>query len=71
MVKKTQQKGLNRHYYSMAINYRKNELEQKMLLNLNKKTWNQALVLKDFNKHTEQNEFLVKVEIINLRICWN
>jgi len=34
--------GLNRHYYSLAINYRKNELEQKMLLNLHKKkvdTW--------------------------------
>merc|ERR1719191_343835 len=25
--------GLNRHYYSIAINYRKNDLEQKMLLN--------------------------------------
>ncbi|KAI3985384.1 hypothetical protein MKX01_033698, partial [Papaver californicum] len=29
--------GLNRHYYSIAINYRKNELEEKMLLNLHKK----------------------------------
>merc|ERR1711915_865248 len=28
--------GLNRHYYSIAINYRKNELEEKMLLNLHK-----------------------------------
>lgn len=26
--------GLNKHYYSININYRKNELEQKMLLNL-------------------------------------
>lgn len=31
--------GLNRHYYSLAINYRKNELEQKMLLNLNRTKW--------------------------------
>ena len=31
--------GLNRHYYSIAIDYRKNALEQKMLLNLNKKNW--------------------------------
>merc|ERR1719491_1573609 len=30
--------GLNRHYYSIAINYRKNELEQRMLMNLNKKS---------------------------------
>jgi len=27
------------HYYSIAINYRKNDLEQKMLLNLGKKKW--------------------------------
>lgn len=29
--------GLNTHYYSISINYRKNELEQKMLQNLHKK----------------------------------
>eukprot|EP00171_Calliarthron_tuberculosum_P016099 IDg16099t1 len=29
--------GLNRHYYSIAIAYRKNELEEHMLLNLHKK----------------------------------
>nr|KAJ3422962.1 26S proteasome non-ATPase regulatory subunit 14 [Polyrhizophydium stewartii] len=47
--------GLNRHYYSIAINYRKNELEQKMLLNLHKKTWTHGLVLKDFDTHAEEN----------------
>ncbi|KAI8926769.1 26S proteasome non-ATPase regulatory subunit 14 [Entophlyctis helioformis] len=52
--------GLNRHYYSMAINYRKNELEQKMLLNLHKKTWTHGLVLSDFAKQTEENEKAVK-----------
>lgn len=26
--------GLNRHYYSIAINYRKNELEQKVSLHI-------------------------------------
>lgn len=31
--------GLNRHYYSLLINYRKNELEERMLLNLSKKGW--------------------------------
>ena len=31
--------GLNRHYYSISINYRKNELEQRMLMNLNKKSF--------------------------------
>ena len=45
----------------MAINYRKNELEQKMLLNLHKKTWTHGLTLKNFNTHSESNEKAVKV----------
>merc|ERR1712060_318812 len=47
--------GLNRHYYSIGINYRKNELEEKMLLNLNRKKWSDGLCLKTFESHTEQN----------------
>lgn len=31
--------GLNRHYYSLNISYKKNDLEQEMLLSLHKKTW--------------------------------
>ncbi len=53
--------GLNRHYYSIAINYRKNELEQKMLLNLHKKELTTGLELKDFKQHAETNEKTVKV----------
>ncbi|KAF9931231.1 multicatalytic endopeptidase [Linnemannia zychae] len=52
--------GLNRHYYSIAINYRKNELEQKMLLNLHKKNWTSGLTLCNFHEHTEDNEKAVK-----------
>ncbi|KAF9977831.1 26S proteasome non-ATPase regulatory subunit 14 [Actinomortierella ambigua] len=52
--------GLNRHYYSIAINYRKNELEQKMLLNLHKKNWTSGLTLANFHEHTEENEKAVK-----------
>ena len=52
--------GLNRHYYSISINYRKNELEQKMLLNLNKKSWIDGLRLQDYNEHCKQNEATVK-----------
>eukprot|EP00002_Diphylleia_rotans_P011969 TRINITY_DN234_c0_g1_i1.p1 TRINITY_DN234_c0_g1~~TRINITY_DN234_c0_g1_i1.p1 ORF type:complete len:260 (-),score=71.48 TRINITY_DN234_c0_g1_i1:257-1036(-) len=48
--------GLNRHYYSMAINYRKNELEQKMLLNLHKRKWIDGLQLTKFDDHATQNE---------------
>jgi len=51
--------GLNRHYYSIAINYRKNELEQKMLLNLHKKGWSDGLVLEDYAQHCQSNQKLV------------
>jgi len=52
--------GLNRHYYSIAINYRKNDLEQKVLLNLGRKKWTDGLKLNDFEKHETDNENLVK-----------
>jgi len=48
--------GLNRHYYSIAINYRKNELEQRMLMNLNKKSWVDGLSLKDYKNHCNLNQ---------------
>lgn len=40
--------GLNRHYYSIAINYRKYDLEQQMLLNLHKKGWQDGLSLESY-----------------------
>merc|ERR1712019_243988 len=55
--------GLNRHYYSISINYRKNELEQRMLMNLNKKSWNDGLALADYEKQSCQNEETVKTMI--------
>ncbi|CAG8477913.1 9166_t:CDS:2 [Funneliformis mosseae] len=48
--------GLNKYYYSIIINYRKNELEQAMLLNLHKKNWTNVLTLPDFTEHTKINE---------------
>ncbi|VDM91528.1 unnamed protein product, partial [Onchocerca ochengi] len=48
--------GLNRHYYSIPINYRTHELEQKMLLNLNKQTWMDSLGLEHFSDHCEKNQ---------------
>lgn len=38
--------GLNKSYYSFNIEFKKNNLEQKMLLNLNRKTWAENLKLK-------------------------
>ncbi|CAF4150705.1 unnamed protein product [Rotaria sordida] len=52
--------GLNRHYYSIIINYRKNELEQKMLLNLHKKSWINGLTIENFNQHNEHNINIIK-----------
>ena len=46
--------GLNRHYYSIAISYRKNELEQQMLQNLHKKAWTDGLKLTDYKEHAEE-----------------
>ena len=48
--------GLNRQYYSLAINYRKNELEQRMLSNLHKKIWTAGLTLEDFKEHSKTNQ---------------
>lgn len=53
--------GLNRHYYSIAVNYRKTELEQTMLMNLHKRNWTEGLKLRDFCQHKEENEKAIKV----------
>ncbi|KAJ3333406.1 26S proteasome non-ATPase regulatory subunit 14 [Blyttiomyces sp. JEL0837] len=62
--------GLNRHYYSIGINYRKNELEQKMLLNLHKKSWTQGLTLRNFDDHSKTNEEAVK-KMLTLADAYN
>ena len=38
--------GLDRHYYSLVIDWRKNDLEEQILMNLHKKDWSAGLVLK-------------------------
>jgi len=48
--------GLNRHYYSIVIDYRKNELEEQMLMNLHKKSWKDGLVVEKFETHKQTNE---------------
>ncbi|KAJ1625308.1 26S proteasome non-ATPase regulatory subunit [Pavlovales sp. CCMP2436] len=52
--------GLNRHYYSIAISYRKNELEQKMLMNLHKKSWTAGLKLDDYEEQASETQQLVE-----------
>ncbi|KAL5729222.1 multicatalytic endopeptidase [Ranunculus cassubicifolius] len=62
--------GLNRAYYSIAINYRKDELEEKMLLNLHKKSWTDGLKLERFDKHSKSNEATI-LEMCDLTAKYN
>ncbi|KAI5865802.1 Mov34-domain-containing protein [Durotheca rogersii] len=48
--------GLNRHYYSIGINYRKTALEENMLMNLHKHVWTEALQMEDYRHEGEQNK---------------
>lgn len=48
--------GLNRHYYSIAINYRKTALEENMLMNLHKHVWTEALQMEDFRSEGDKNK---------------
>jgi len=51
--------GLNRHYYSIPIAYRKNELETKMLMNLHESKWTQGLALRNFGTEAASNESIL------------
>mmetsp|Transcript_24750 Transcript_24750/g.57689 ORF Transcript_24750/g.57689 Transcript_24750/m.57689 type:complete len:312 (+) Transcript_24750:99-1034(+) len=52
--------GLNRHYYSIVIDYRKNELEEQMLMNLHKRNWTSGLTVDRFEAHQKSTEELVE-----------
>lgn len=52
--------GLNRHYYSIPINFKKNKLEQQMLMNLHKSNWSDGLKLNDYEKQACGNQDTVK-----------
>lgn len=48
--------GLNRHYYSIGIGYRKTALEEAMLMNLHKTVWTEALTMPDFHTEGSRNQ---------------
>ncbi|KAK4098762.1 Mov34-domain-containing protein [Parathielavia hyrcaniae] len=48
--------GLNRHYYSIGINYRKTALEENMLMNLHKHPWTDALQMEDFRTEGQRTK---------------
>ena len=47
--------GLTRSYYSIAINYSKDELDEKMLLNLHKSKWTDGLSVTGYKAHEAKN----------------
>ena len=53
--------GLNRHYYSMVLDYRKNALEEKMLMNIYQKSWTEGLKTVRYEDHSASNEKTVEV----------
>lgn len=57
------------HWLS-SINYRKNELEQKMLWNLHKKSWTEGLSLAEYEQHCRLNESTVR-DMLELAKTYN
>jgi 26S proteasome regulatory subunit N11 len=62
--------GLNRHYYSIVIDYRKNELEEQMLMNLHKRNWTSGLIVDRFEDHQKKNEDTVD-RMLRLTVDYN
>lgn len=52
--------GLDRHYYSIVIDWRKNDLEEQMLMNLNRRDWSSGLLIKNFQSHQVRSEALLE-----------
>ena len=51
--------GLDRHYYSLVIDWRKNDLEEQMLMNLHKKDWATGLLIKKYEEHQKNTDELL------------
>jgi 26S proteasome regulatory subunit N11 len=49
---------------SIVIDYRKNELEEQMLMNLHRKQWTEGLVMKRFEDHQTSNEKTIEVQLV-------
>ncbi|SCU78253.1 LAME_0A03884g1_1 [Lachancea meyersii CBS 8951] len=47
--------GLNRHYYSLNIDYNKTSAETNMLLNLHKEQWQSGLKMNDYQEKEQHN----------------
>ena len=47
--------GLNKYYYSININYKRNDLDTQLLLNLYKKNWSVALKQDKYDEKAKEN----------------
>jgi len=62
--------GLDRHYYSIVIDWRKNDLEEQMLMNLHKKDWTSGMVLQKYEDHQKQaTELLDQMTRLSSEYC--
>mmetsp|Transcript_2053 Transcript_2053/g.3228 ORF Transcript_2053/g.3228 Transcript_2053/m.3228 type:complete len:152 (+) Transcript_2053:661-1116(+) len=52
--------GLDRHYYSLVIDWRKNELEEQMLMNLHKKDWTSGMLVEQYQDHQKHTAVLLE-----------
>lgn len=52
--------GVGKYYYSFRITYKKNELEQKMLLTMNKKSWAECLKVEKLKENVNEFKPLAK-----------
>ena len=48
--------GLNKHYYSMVVDYKKNESDQNMLLNLYRRKWTEQLRFEALKQQKEKRD---------------
>lgn len=55
--------GLDRHYYSLVIDWRKNDLEEQMLMNLHKKDWSSGLLVKRFEDHAKSTDSMLEAMV--------
>lgn len=51
--------GLDRYYYSLVIDWRKNDLEEQILMNLHKKDWTAGLHLGKFEQYQKSTETML------------
>lgn len=56
--------GVNRHYYSIAVNFRKNAGEERMLTKLQNRSWTTGLKLQNFADFRSHNTEQAQVPLL-------